>query len=71
VSIECRYCEHDARHGHADDCVYGQLQDAKALLSEGERGFGRVLIATSDDKAARDWQKRCRKFLRRTNQSKG
>ncbi len=36
----------------------------KKLLKEGADGFGRVLIATSDDKAVRDWQKRCRAALR-------
>ena len=36
---------------------------AVALLREGEQGFGRLLIATSDDKAVRDWQKRVRAYL--------
>lgn len=38
-----------------------EQRDALLLLcKEGADGFGRVLIATSDDKAVRDWQKHCR-----------
>lgn len=38
---------------------------ALALLQEGATGFGRVLVATSDQPATYDWTKRCRQFLKR------
>ena len=34
--------------------------ELKALLKEGANGFGRILVATSDDAAVRNWQKRAR-----------
>jgi len=39
------------------------------LLSEGVEGFKHVLVATSDDKAVRDWQKRGRNLLNRIVQN--
>lgn len=44
----------------------GCPQEAIDLLQEGATGFGRLLISTSDDKAVRNWQKRCRAFLAKT-----
>ena len=35
-----------------------QRDELLSLLHEGATGFGRVLIATSDDKAVRNWQRR-------------
>jgi hypothetical protein len=35
----------------------------RALLQEAVTGFGRVLIATSDDEAVRGWTKRAKAFL--------
>jgi hypothetical protein len=64
MSIECRYCEQDARSGHAKGCIAAELFKAKELLREAATGFGRVLIATSDQEAVYNWLNRCRKFLR-------
>jgi len=36
-----------------------KVKVASDLLEEGHKGFGRVLIATGDDKAVYDWRKRC------------
>ena len=35
-----------------------QRDELLTLLEEGATGFGRILVATSDDKAVRNWQKR-------------
>ena len=43
--------------------VKAELKLLRELLREGADGFGRILIATSDDKAVRDWQKRVRAAL--------
>ena len=37
-----------------------ERNELKALLKEGATGFGRILVATSDDAAVRDWQKRAK-----------
>ena len=37
--------------------------EARRLLEEGVNGFGRLLIATGDDTAVRDWQRRARTLL--------
>jgi hypothetical protein len=41
-----------------------QVKKLTALLQEGIDGFGRVLVATSDDRAVRDWQRRCKAALK-------
>lgn len=40
-----------------------EVEKLRALLREGCDGFGRVVVATSDDKAVRDWQRRVRAAL--------
>ena len=40
-----------------------RIEGLIALLREGESGFGRILIATGDDTAVWDWQKRVRTLL--------
>ena len=37
-----------------------QRDELLTLLEEGATGFGRILVATSDDAAVRDWQKRAK-----------
>lgn len=41
----------------------GLAKEARALLEEGAAGFGRVLVATSDQAAVSNWTKRCRAYL--------
>ena len=38
--------------------IAAERNELLSLLQEGAAGFGRVLIATSDDKAVRNWQRR-------------
>jgi len=40
-----------------------EIDRMRDLLREGLDGFGRVMVATSDDAAVRNWQKRVRAAL--------
>jgi hypothetical protein len=59
---DCRSARSDAE---AMETKYKAERDAfQALLQEGADGFGRILIATGDDKAVYDWTKRVRAALK-------
>lgn len=55
---ECAICDEPLI-----DAAIQKIEKAEALLREGATGFGRVLVATSDQKAVYDWLNRCRAFL--------
>ncbi len=59
--IDRKYGTEECEGCHDRDIVIDRLRD---LLQEGADGFGRVLVATSDDAAVSDWRKRVREALR-------
>jgi len=46
-----------------DERTFLAIEQFRTLLQEGVDGFGRVLIATSDNEAVAEWRKRCAEAL--------
>lgn len=58
IEGECEYVRADLY-----ESAQREIERLTALLREGEQGFGRLLISTSDNSAVRNWRKRVSEAL--------